>query len=91
MTAERKKELKEISKEIDALKMHLEDIKGRLTSIYEDEDDAFRARTDRYCDSIEYEVAEETCTNLYQAEYYIGTSIGDIGTALDYIESALDY
>lgn len=91
MTAERKKELSGINKEVETLKARLEELKDSLQSIYEDEDEAFQARTDRYNDSIEYEAAEETCNALSEAEYYLGTAIGDLETALEKIESAADY
>lgn len=91
MTAERKKELSGINKEVETLKASLEEIKDRLQSVYDAEDEAFRARTDRYSDSIEYETAEETCNALYQAEYYLGTAISDLETALEQLEAAADY
>lgn len=91
MTAERKKELSGINKEVETLKASLEKLKERLQSVYEDEDEAFRARTDRHNDSIEYEAAEETCSALSEAEYYLGTSISDLETALEKIEAAADY
>lgn len=91
MTAERKKELSGINKEVETLKASLEKLKERLQSVYEDEDEAFCARTDRYNDSIEYEAAKETCNALSEAAYYLGTSISDLETALEKIEAAADY
>lgn len=91
MTTARKNELSKINKEVETVKARLEELKDRLQSVYEDEDEAFRARTDRYSDSIEYEAAEETCNALSEAEYYLGTAIGDLETALEQIESAVDY
>lgn len=87
MATAKKEKLSGIGKEVETLKARLEELKERLQSVYEDEDEAFQARTDR--DSIEYEAAEEICNDLYQAEYYVGTSLGDLETALEYIDSAI--
>ena len=91
MTTARKDELSGIGKEVETLKARIEECKDRLQSVYEDEDEAFRARTDRYNDSIGYEAAEETCNALSEAEYYLGTAISDLETALEQLEAAADY
>lgn len=89
MATTKKQKISSIGREVETLKARLEDLKERLQSVYEDEDEAFQARKDRNTDSIEYEAAEEICNDLYQAEYYVGTSLGDLETALEYIDSAI--